>query len=216
MIVYNQPSAARVCVLVYSKQKQCQVSFYFNDSTYSALYHKCSITHTPKGLYFRIFCTFIFFIHSSGWVADQVHEGLFLNLHECACLVGFVAVTDEFFSLYVTYKYTIRIQSSVLNKGIVYGAQGAQYSTAVKTTSQIAPTWKRWSVICVCVVLLNCILISKFVNYKSLTQKIEACSAEWTGRGIHAVWPLCVLPEPCCLAVISSVSRSLPDLRGVV
>ena len=64
----------------------------------------------------------------------------FIDLHECACLVGFVAVTDKFFSLYITYKYTIRIPSSVLNEGVVYGAPGTQYPSAVKTASQIALT----------------------------------------------------------------------------
>ena len=65
------------------------------------------------------FFVFLFFsIHSSGRVADQVRDSvLFLNLHECACLVGFVAVTDKFYSHYVTYKYTIRIPSSMLYKG---------------------------------------------------------------------------------------------------
>jgi len=91
--------------------------------------------------------------------------------------VGFLAVADEFFNLHVTYKYTIRIPPSVLNECIVCGAPGTQYPRSENSESD-RPHLKEieWD-LCMCDIT-KVYIISKFVNYGSLTQKIEACSAE--------------------------------------
>jgi hypothetical protein len=92
------------------------MSFYSNDSTYKYLKENFSIA------------------------TAVLQKCLIIILHECACLAGFLAGTDECLPLDVTYVDTVRIPPSVLGKGIICGAPLAQHSTAVKKASQIALT----------------------------------------------------------------------------
>ena len=71
-----QPTECSECVLVYSKQKQCQASFYFNDSTYSAV-------HSHQKPCVSEFSVFFLKIFGCRCAPDQVREGflIYMSVH---------------------------------------------------------------------------------------------------------------------------------------
>ena len=117
------------CVIVYIKQKQCQASVYSNDSTYMVsvpfITIKCAITHTKAYISeFRLLLC----------------SGPGFNLHECACLVGFLAVADEFLPLDVTHVDAVRHATERAQQSDHLWCTTLPTFPTVKTANQIALT----------------------------------------------------------------------------